>query len=308
MPAPSSEQAPAYCVACGAPEVAGACPRCAAPTADEGRTGRRRSSSVARWPRRAAVALLAVAALAGPAVAALAWSGARDADRRADRLAGLLAGLEERTADELDAVEAAVGRIERAVAGKAEPPDTVAVAEEALPSVLTVVAGEHSGSAWVVQRSGTRSTLVTNFHVVAGEWVNGRRQVRLLRGDATWEGTVTQVAEADDLALVEVGVALDVLPVRAEEARVGESVLALGSPLGLDGTTTTGIVSALREGFVQFSAPVGPGSSGGPLLDADGRVIGITVAKAVAEGAEGLSFAVPVARLCEALGVCVPAS
>jgi putative serine protease PepD len=67
-------------------------------------------------------------------------------------------------------------------------------------------------------------------------------------------------------------------------------------------------VSALRveDGvhYIQFSAPISPGNSGGPVLDAGGRVIGVSVSKAVATGAEGLSFATPVAEVCSDLGVC----
>ena len=79
---------------------------------------------------------------------------------------------------------------------------------------------------------------------------------------------------------------------------VGTAVLVFGSPEGLEGTVTTGIVSAIRDGFIQFSAPVSPGNSGGPVVDYLGHVIGMTESKIVDQGAEGLSFAIPSSRVC----------
>ena len=56
--------------------------------------------------------------------------------------------------------------------------------------------------------------------------------------------------------------------------------------------------------YLQFSAPISPGNSGGPVVDTKGRVVGVSVAKAVSEGAEGLSFAIPVNQVCVHLEVC----
>ena len=87
------------------------------------------------------------------------------------------------------------------------------------------------------------------------------------------------------------------------------SVVALTSlALGLGGTVTSGIVSAYRDDFaldyLQFSAPISPGNSGGPVLDEQGRVVGVAVAKMVTTGAEGIGFAIPASRLCVTLSVC----
>ena len=82
----------------------------------------------------------------------------------------------------------------------------------------------------------------------------------------------------------------------------------LGSPLGLGGTVTSGIASAYRNDhgltYLQFSAPISPGNSGGPVINEHGRVVGVSVMKMVGDGAEGLSFAIPSSRLCAALSVC----
>ena len=92
------------------------------------------------------------------------------------------------------------------------------------------------------------------------------------------------------------------------DGRAGQSLLVIGSPLGLGGSVSTGSVSALRDidgvNYIQFSAPVSPGNSGGPVVNGAGEVIGITVAKANAAGAEGIGFAIPVNQVCVQLHVC----
>jgi S1-C subfamily serine protease len=150
---------------------------------------------------------------------------------------------------------------------------------------------------------------VTNFHVVADEWLVDRTGVTVRQGsDTTFPGTIVAADAATDLALVRVDRPLPVLTVNPAEPAVGTPVIVLGSPLGLDGTVTDGIVSALRteRGVrrIQISAPISPGNSGGPVLDRDGAVIGVSVSKDVADGAEGLGFAIPAADLCAVLHVC----
>jgi S1-C subfamily serine protease len=85
---------------------------------------------------------------------------------------------------------------------------------------------------------------------------------------------------------------------------VGDPIVALGSPFGYGGTASSGIISAIRGRFVQFSAPVSPGSSGGPVLDAQGEVVAVTAAKVVGRGVEGLSFAIPIDRVCRVTAAC----
>jgi hypothetical protein len=112
-------------------------------------------------------------------------------------------------------------------------------------------------------------------------------------------GRVTSVASEQDLAVVRLASArpnMQPLPLGAlRDVRVGQEVLAVGSPLGLQNTVTRGIVSALRRSdgvtLVQTDAAINPGNSGGPLIDRSGRVIGITTMK-VGGKAESLAFAV----------------
>jgi putative serine protease PepD len=174
--------------------------------------------------------------------------------------------------------------------------------------VFTIVTDEGSGSGWVAASSGGSSTLVTNFHVVSDGWVNGDRNVKVTHGGTKYDGTVVDVAEANDLALIRVRQELPTLPVAEARPKVGDTVLALGSPLGLGGTVTSGIVSAFRTveavSYMQFSAPISPGNSGGPLIDDSGKVVGVTVLKVVGDGAEGLGLAIPVDRMCDSLDIC----
>jgi len=186
--------------------------------------------------------------------------------------------------------------------------DWVAIAATVQQSVATVEAGDFLGSAWVVQADARGSDLVTNYHVVAEAWTGGDAHVVVRLGDRMLPGTIDRVDPSDDLAVVHVEAQLPELAVVTERPRVGTAVMALGSPLGLDGTVTVGVVSAFRSldgsEYLQFSAPVSPGNSGGPVIDEQGRVVGVTVAKVIYAGAEGLSLAIPVAVVCNNLATC----
>jgi serine protease Do len=155
-----------------------------------------------------------------------------------------------------------------------------------------------SGSGFVLRPDGL---VVTNEHVVAG---STRLTVTLADGRRL-EGAVVGRDAVTDLALVRVeATGLPVLPL-ADPAglRVGQFVVALGSPLGLEQTVTWGILSALnrrltvnaRVGYLQTDAPINPGNSGGPLINLDGAVIGVSTA--VARRGQGIAFAVPVGTL-----------
>ncbi|GLY13477.1 hypothetical protein Kisp01_04930 [Kineosporia sp. NBRC 101677] len=187
-------------------------------------------------------------------------------------------------------------------------PDPAKVAAGAQPSVFTVDTGTGTGSAWVVSSDEAGSELITNYHVVKETWRAGGRTVTVIRDDAEYTGTIEQVEQAADLAVLSVGEKLPALPIAEKKPAVGDPVLVLGSPLGLGGTVTSGIVSAFRTADgtkeMQFSAPISPGNSGGPVINLNGQVIGVSVAKYVADGAEGLGIAIPAATLCSVLSVC----
>jgi S1-C subfamily serine protease len=165
--------------------------------------------------------------------------------------------------------------------------------------------GEATGTGFVIDADGH---ILTNYHVVAdatsvsvGFDDNRVVTARVLGTDAT-----------NDLALLEVetdGLKLSPLQLGdSKTAQVGDPVLAIGNPFGLDRTLTTGVVSALQRqitapnGFtiqhvIQTDAPINPGNSGGPLLDAAGRVIGINsqiITGGSGNGNVGIGFAVPI--------------
>ena len=182
-----------------------------------------------------------------------------------------------------------------------------AVAARVIPSTVAVVTtsllGESGGSGVVY---GTDGYIITNHHVV-----EGRDSVAVIFADgARFPATVVGTDPVTDLGVLLVERA-DLTPLdigTSDRLAIGEPAIAVGNPLGLEGgpTVTSGIVSALDRsvqvtfnrvlyGMVQTDAPIAPGSSGGALVDAQGRLIGITTAIAVSEvGAEGLGFAIPI--------------
>ena len=188
--------------------------------------------------------------------------------------------------------------------------DPTAISTRVQPSVYTIQTAEGSlGSAWVAASDHVTAKFVTNYHVIAGAWEKGDTSVTVFQDQGRpLTGTIELALPDVDLALVDVSADIPALKESNETPRPGEAVLVVGSPLGLGGSVTTGTVSALRPvnalNFIQFSAPVSPGNSGGPLLNSLGEVIGITEAKAVEFGAEGIAIAIPVNLVCVDLKVC----
>ncbi|GEM_PF-2421813 len=188
--------------------------------------------------------------------------------------------------------------------------DPTAIAQRVQPSVYTIATPAGSiGSAWVAKTDGVNSLFVTNYHVIADTWEAGGKQVAVFQDQgAQLTGTITQALPDIDLAVVQVQASIPALKESNETPRAGEAIVVIGSPFGLGGSVTTGAVSALRTengiNFIQFSAPISPGNSGGPLVNALGEVIGITELKAVGFGAEGIAIAIPVNQVCTRLSIC----
>ena len=239
--------------------------------------------------------LAAVAVLTLAVVAISGWylndQAVEAANQRTDDVADRLMEATVRLAT----VEARAAALEQGQLGVTDTAETVSIAT---PSVFRVSTPFGDGSAWVAKSAGGRSQLVTNYHVLHDTYEAGGRNVQVVQDSRAFEGTVVAVAVAEDLALVEVAADLPVLPLAATGARVGDAVLVFGSPLGFDRTVTAGVISAFRDDLIQFDANISPGSSGGPVVDRFGDVIGVTVQKIVEEGAEGIGFAIPVATLC----------
>ncbi|MFI0445884.1 S1C family serine protease [Actinomadura sp. 6N118] len=185
------------------------------------------------------------------------------------------------------------------------------IAARVQPSVVSIEVrsgtSRGTGSGFVIDRAGH---ILTNAHVVEGGGtatvvLADRRRVtaRLLGAD-----------RANDLAVLSIDASGSPPPLafgKSADVRVGDPVLALGSPLGLAGTVTSGIVSALsrevrlgdgdRQTALQTDASINPGNSGGPLVNARGEVVGVntaiaTLSRGGSGGSIGIGFAIPVDR------------
>jgi putative serine protease PepD len=180
---------------------------------------------------------------------------------------------------------------------------TEAAARAILPSVVQVRAGRGSGSGVIIDGAGH---VLTNHHVVAG----ARTVSLVLSTGRTVGAEVVGSDESNDIAVLRAtggDLPAATLGVSAD-LRIGQPVIAVGSPLGLNGTVTSGVVSALERrstaaAMIQTDASINPGNSGGPLVDLDGRVVGINTSIATLGGRSsgniGIGFAVPIDRAAE---------
>lgn len=154
------------------------------------------------------------------------------------------------------------------------------------------------GSGFIVSKDGQ---ILTNNHVVEGAdkitvtLADGKTyEAQVLGKDPTFDLAVIKIKPETDLAVLELG--------DSEGIEVGEWVVAIGNPFGFEHTVTVGVISAKNrsihaqdinfDGFLQTDAAINPGNSGGPLLDMDGKVVGINTA--IVPYAQGLGFAIPV--------------
>lgn len=161
------------------------------------------------------------------------------------------------------------------------------------------------GSGVIFRRDGQ---ILTNAHVV-----EGAHTVRVILADGRqFEAGVMGADREHDIAEIRIGARnLPVAELSERPLKIGQLVVAVGNPYGLGWTVTSGVVSALNRelpnphggkltDLIQTDAPINPGSSGGPLVDSQGRVIGITTA--IVPFAQGLGFAVPTSTAFRILG------
>ena len=158
------------------------------------------------------------------------------------------------------------------------------------------------GSGFVINADGF---IVTNYHVISGG-----RQIQVTLDDQTrYNARSLDIDRSDDLALIKIEPRkpLPYLPLGdSDKLSVGQKVLAIGNPFGLEGTLTTGVVSSIGrtiqsneggrlEGMIQTDAAINGGNSGGPLLNSSGSVIGINTA-ILGQNNIGIGFALPINR------------
>lgn len=167
--------------------------------------------------------------------------------------------------------------------------------QETKDSVVVVIAFDKNGkpgkfgSGFYIKQG---DLVATNYHVVETS-----TDIKLKLGD----GSLLKVEEVkyidkeSDLAVLRVGKPGKALPLQLVDPKIGEDILAIGNPGGLEHTISTGIVSGIRhKGKIkvyQITAPISPGSSGGPILNEQGHVVGL--ATFYMQGGQNLNFAVP---------------
>jgi S1-C subfamily serine protease len=175
------------------------------------------------------------------------------------------------------------------------------LAKRVLKSVFTVETDRGLGSGFVAWRDSDASFLVTANHVVEGQLGD----VSIRRKGGAWSGEVLATDPKHDLAVIRMdakpkgAVPLWQKPLR-KLPQVGDQLLLIGSPYGLYGTVTTGVVSRVTSAAIQTDAAANPGNSGGPAIDKQGHVVGVLVAG----GGENINFAIPIRQVCKKLRAC----
>ena len=181
--------------------------------------------------------------------------------------------------------------------------DLPALIKKVEPSIVVIFNYDREGTirgqgtGFFINKSGD---VVTNYHVLQGA---SRSEIKFLDGESyPIKGIIAEDQEGD-LIRISVDIPQEKvtpLPISAVIPQVGEKVLVIGTPLGLDQTVSDGIVSAIREipefgKIVQMTAPISPGSSGSPVLNMKGEVIGVATFLMLA--GQNLNFAIPGERI-----------
>ena len=215
------------------------------------------------------------------------------------------------TPEEIDAAIAAA-------AAETPPPEPIGptIFNTLIPSMVLIQldAGGDSSSIGTGVVINDQADIMTAFHVVDG---GGEIQISYTDGTTT-TAVISESDPANDIAVLTVAQPPEVLvpAVLGGSVAIGEPVFALGNPLGLTGSFSEGVVSGVDrtlpieedfslEGLIQFDAAVNPGSSGGPLINRGGQVVGIVTALASPTGEDffsGIGFAVPIATAGGAAG------
>jgi S1-C subfamily serine protease len=175
------------------------------------------------------------------------------------------------------------------------------LARRVLRSVFTVETDAGLGTGFVGWRDAAGTHVITADHVVK----DSSAVVTLSRSGQSWQGEVTAQDAKNDLAVIR----LDAQPAGANPLwqkpkrgapAAGDELLLVGSPFGLSGTVTTGVVSRVTPKLVQTDAAANPGNSGGPAVDKRGHIVGVLVSG----GGENINFAIRIDRMCAKLRAC----
>jgi len=246
-----------------------------------------------------------------PAVAPKFWRRTAPMMTVAALVAGLFGGVTGAVVAAPDNAPASSSVVAQTVSNQSTV-DWTSTASKVLPSVVQVNVGNGLGSGVILSADGK---ILTNNHVVAAS--GGRLTVTLNDGREV-PATVVSTDPSSDLAVIQASGVSGLTPIKwadSDSVRVGDAVMAIGSPSGLQGTVTTGIVSALDrkvtvpgEGrrassvsyqAIQTDASINPGNSGGALVNAAGELVGINSAiyspasSSGEAGSVGIGFAIP---------------
>ena len=180
--------------------------------------------------------------------------------------------------------------------------------EEMIPALRNKVIGascaDGSGSAWPLT-VGQETFVVTNHHVVEYCILYERSEVTLDIQGKTTTGEVISYNVEEDLALVSTTSRITGLPTSGRPD-IGQWVMVIGNPLGMDRSVTFGTVTNMLEGGIVTDAAINPGNSGGPIFNSAGEVIGIASAKLADEAIDNVGIGIPLAILCDSLLECEP--
>jgi S1-C subfamily serine protease len=257
------------------------------------------------YSRRQAVITITPATVVGAALlfvalvlSYLAWSSARSNDTGLADLQTRVAVMQ-RKLNRLAGSDAKTRReLKRKEAGASQ------VAARVLKSVFTVHTDNGwLGSSFIAWSDGSGTYLITANHVVGHE---DGTNVTVSRKNGTWPADIVKKDPKHDLALLRMSAhphgAAPLWETGVKKLpRPGDQVVLVGSPFGLGGTVTTGVISRVNKKVIQTDAAANPGNSGGPLVDLkDGRVVGVLVAG----GGENINFAIPIGRACLKLRQC----
>ena len=240
-------------------------------------------------------------ALVAAAAAFVLQQRAVDAEREArraevallERRLDAVAGRNDRIAGRLSSAEKSLKQKEQGIAP---------LAERVLRSVFTVETDVAYGSGFVAWMDDRAAYVLTAAHVVGRQFHGG---VTLTRKGGGWQGEIVELDTKNDLALIRMnakpaGIAPLWQSPRTTPPRPGDELLLIGSPFGLEGSVTRGVVSRVTRDAIQTDAAANPGNSGGPAIDVKGRVVGVLVGG----GGENVNFAVPIGRVCATLREC----
>ena len=287
-----------FCGSCGAPAPAVG-PR-AALAVSAAKSGRGVRSVVA------ALAAVAITALA-VAIAGMVQAGNEQSSRR--HAVVLLHSALQKQADQVSALETQNAALAKRVAVtqknlRLSKAGVAPLAQRILRSVFTVDTPNGLGTGWAAWTAGGNTYLITANHVAQDAIGNGTRQVTIKQKTKSWPGTIVKTDTVNDLAVIRVSgriaPPLWQTPDDSLTLLAGDQILLVGSPYGLEGTVTTGVVSRVAYDEIQTDAAANPGNSGGPGIDEHGQVIGVLLSG----GGENLNFLVPIQRACVTVRTC----